>query len=357
MTQMQFHPGQQLYKYHLKRPIGEGNSSQVWLADDRTVGCQYAIKILKPEVTISGFLQEAWIGHNLNHDNVVRVHYADIVPYNTASYPILVMDYMSDGSVTHLANPASFLKLPQVIQLGRDILRGLGYLHDSNFVHRDIKPGNVLIGAGGEGMINDYGITRQFQNDTLSGSVPMYFFHTAPEVINRKPFTVQADIYQAGLTLFRMLVGLDVLRQKFDKLGKDAYCRAVINGDLVSRSDFPAYVPNGLRRIILKAVEPDFTKRFSSALEMRRELEKLDYPGYWTITDNEDFVGYSGNYVYSFEKKKIAGARYDLVAYKCHITSKHITRCRKFCDSNLTNSKAKKACNKFIRAVVEKDRI
>ena len=354
---MQFHTGQQLYKYHLNYPIGEGNSSQVWLADDRSVGCQYAIKILKPKVSISGFLQEARIGHTLNHDNVVRVHYADIVPYDKASYPILVMDHMSDGSVTRLANSASFLELPQVIKLGRDILCGLGYLHDFNLVHRDIKPGNVLIGPRGQGMINDYGLTRQFQYGTLPGPTPMYAFHLAPEVLSQKPFTVQTDIYQVGLTLFRLLAGLGWLRRKFNKLGKEGYYRAIIDGDLISKSDFPAYVPNGLRRIIIKAVDPDLTKRFSSALEMRRQLEKLEYPGYWTVTNDREYIGTNGNYMYSFEKKKIARTRYDIVALRRHNISQRITCCTKFCGSNLTNSNAKKGCDKFVRAVVEKDRI
>ena len=354
---MQFHPGQQLYKYHLKCPIGEGNSSQVWLADDRSVGCQYAIKILKPEVSISGFLQEAWIGHNLNHDNVVRVHYADIVPYRTASYPILVMDYMPHGSVSRLVNLASFIELPQVIQLGRDILRGLGHLHDSSFVHRDIKPGNVLIGSRGQGVINDFGITKQFQNGTLSGSTSMYLFHAAPEMLKEQLFTVQTDIYQVGLTLFRMLVGIDWLRKKFNKLGKEGYYRAITDGDLISRSDFPAHVPNRLRWIILKAMDADLTKRFSSALEMRRKLEKLEYPGYWTVTSNGEYVGYNGNYMYSFQKKKIGKTRYNIVARKLHNISQRVTCCTKFCGQNLTNSKANKGCNKFIKAVIEEDRI
>lgn len=346
-------PGQQLYKYSLKRCIGKGNFGQVWLADDQSVSCEYAIKILKPEVEVPDFLQEARIGHQLAHRNVVRVHYADFVSGNTGGYGIIVMDYMSKGSVTRFANPASFLKLPLVIKLGRDILSGLRHLHSSDFVHCDIKPGNVLVGPEGQGMISDYGIARQFQNCTVFRPTFTYVFHTAPEVLRSNPFTARTDIFQVGLTLFRMLVGLDWLRQKYNRLGKQGYDQALLDGNLISKTDFPAYVPDRLRRIILKAVAPDCAERFPSALKMQRELEKLNYPGHWTVTDNGDFVGHNGNYIYRFRKKQISRSRYDVVARKCHITSKRDTRCVKFCHSNLTNSVADRKIDKFIKAVVE----
>lgn len=348
---MRFKPGIQLYKYHLKRYVGEGNFGEVWLAEDQSVRCDYAIKILKPGVRIPDFLREAVTGHQLNHDNVVRVHYADFVKDSTGSYPIIVMDYMSNGSIIQLANPASFLELPTVIRLGRDILNGLGYLHTSKFIHLDIKPGNVLTGPRGRGVISDYGIAEPTQNGISWNSTSMYVFHMAPEFLKSKPPTVRTDIYQVGLTLFRMLVRLDWLEQKYDQLGEKDYSQAIVDGDLISRSDFPVYVPNSLRRIILKAIDPDPTKRFSSALEMRRELEKLNYPGHWTIADNGDFVGINGKYRYYFNKEKISRTRYNVVARKCHTTSELDTRCREFCHSNLTNLEATKKINKFIKAV------
>lgn len=350
---MQFRPGQQLYKYQLKRFVGEGNFGQVWLAEDQSVRREYAIKILKPDVRIPDFLREASTGHQLNHDNVVRVHYADFVKVSTGGYPIIVMDYMSNGSIIQLANPSSFLELPIVIKLGRDILNGLGYLHTSSFVHLDIKPGNVLIGPREQGVISDYGIAEPTQNGISWTSTPMYVFHMAPEVLKLGPVTVHTDIFQVGLTLFRMLVGLGWLKQRFGELGEKDYSQAIIDGELISRSDFPVYVPNALRRIILKAIDPDPTKRFSSALEMRRELEKLNYPGHWTIADNGDFVGINGKYRYYFKKEKISRTRYNVVARKFHTTSELDTRCRQFCHSNLTNSEATKKINKFIKAVTE----
>ncbi len=352
---MQLQSGQQLYKYHLKRRIGVGNFSQVWLAEDQSVGCEYAIKILKPEVRISDFRREAYAGHKLNHDNVMRVHYADFVKDSTKSYPIIVMDYMSKGTIIQLANPLLFLELPEVIKLGRDILNGLDHLHGLNLIHRDVKPGNVLIGPREQGVISDYSIVEPTQNGLSRAQAPMYMYvlHTAPEVLKSKPVTVQTDVFQVDLTLFRILVGLDWLKQKFNRLGREAYFTAIIDGDLIVKTDFPAYVPNRLRQIILKAIHPDLTKRFSSALVMRRELEKLSYPGYWTTTDNRDPVGYNGNFTYSFEKKEISKTRYDVVARRCHTISKRTTRCRKFCHLNLTNSIAEKEISEFIKAVVE----
>lgn len=351
---MQLRPGQQIYKYRLKRLIGEGSFGQVWLTDDEIVNGEYAVKILKPDFDISAFFREARIGHQFDHDNVVQVHHADYWEKDQIKYPIIAMDYMPKGSVTNLANPASFIKLPKVIQLGRDILNGLGYLHSLNLLHCDIKPGNVLIGSREQGMISDYGIVEPIQNSILLDRDFMYFFHISPEELNRVPITVKTDIFQVGLTLFRMLVGLESLKQKYCKLGREAYLQAIINGSLISRVDFPPYVPNRFCRIILKAVNPDLTKRYSSALEMRRELEKLNYSGYWTVNEKGIFVGYKGNFIYNFEKERISRTRCNIVALKYNTATKQSMRCRKFCHKNLTNSEADREISKFMKSIVMK---
>ncbi len=348
-----FQPGMQLYKYQLRQRIGCGSFGEVWLAGDQAVGHEYAIKILKPGVPIPERLREAQIGHLLDHNNVVRVHQADVISVGGQDYVIIAMDYMPNGPITTLANPSMYLPLPDVIRLGKDVLRGLEYLHAHDFYHNDIKPENVLVGAQGQGMLTDYGIVGITQGGAPVPSPMFYKIHAAPEVHSTSGITAQTDVFQAGLTLFRIAVGLNDLRQKFSALGEQAYYDAVSQAQLITASDFPTFVPSRLRRIILKATHPDSSERYGSALEMRRELEKLNYPGFWTIDASGDYVGYNGAYIYRFSETKKAGNVYDVTAFKRSRKTGRETRFSRFCQSNVSSAAAKREVEKFVKAVVE----
>lgn len=346
-------PGTQLYKYKLRHRIGGGSFGEVWLAEDQAIGHVYAIKILKPGTPVDHRLREAQIGHILEHNNLVRVHQADVTKISGQDYVIIAMDYMPRGPITKLANPSLFLTMPDVLRLGCDILRGLEYLHSEDFFHNDIKPENVLIGPHGQGMLTDYGIVGVTRNGAPVPPTAFYKIHAAPEVVDQNSISAQTDIFQVGLTLFRMLVGLDVLRHKFNSLGERRYYKAVADADLVTASDFPAYVPLRLRRMILRAVNPDVDERYETALEMRRELEKLSYSGYWTVSAAGAFIGHNGNNEYRYEQKKRLGNRYTVTTYKKNTQSGRETRFAKGSALDLTNAQAKKHIAKFVRSVVE----
>ena len=346
-------PGSMLYKYELRRRIGEGSFGEVWLASDQTVNREYALKILQPDASVHESLHEAKIGHQLDHPNVVRVHQADVSSRGCQQYVVLAMDYIKDGSLTNLANPSGYLTLHEVIQFGCDILRGLDYLHGIDLIHNDIKPENVLVGPQRNGMLTDYGIVGASQSRTQSSVLKFYKMHAAPEVIAENLISVQSDIYQVGLTLFRMLVDLDFLRHKFNELGEHEYYRAISDSKLLTATDFPAYVPARLRRIVQRATHRQANCRYASALAMRRELEKLNYPGFWTVIDSGDFLGQNGAYVYRFEQESARGGRFDVVAYKKRESTERETRIQKYCHKNLTNSAAKKEIEIFVKAVVE----
>lgn len=346
-------PGTQLYKYILRRRIGRGSFGEVWLAYDRAVDHIYAIKILQAETPIAERLREARIGHQLVHPNVVRVHQADITRLGHRRYVVLAMDYIQNGPVINLANPSGYLTLPDVIRLARDILRGLEYLHSNDLIHNDIKPENILIDPKGRGMLTDYGIVGVARDDGPISTSVFYKIHAAPEVFFNNRISVQSDIYQVGLTLFRLLIGADTLQRKFNELGEQRYYEAAANSRLIKAADFPAYVPSRLQRIIMRAAHPSVDARYSAALQMRREMEKLCYPGYWTIDDSGEFVGHCGVYVYRYELRSTSSGRFDVVAFKQHSRTGRETRFSKYCHTNLSNSSSRKEIERFVRAVVE----
>lgn len=348
-----FLPGMQVYKYKLQRRIGFGSFGEVWLANDNAVAHDYAIKILRPGVPVHERLREAHIGHSLIHNNLVRVHQADVVNHGGHDLVIIAMDYLQDGAITKLANPSGFLPLPEVIRIGTDILRGLGYLHGQIFFHNDVKPENVLIGPQSQGMLTDYGIVGISADGSPVPPLASYKIHTAPEVVNNNHITAQTDVFQAGMTLFRMLVGLGCLRDKFVKLGEQQYYQAICTARLVTASDFPPYVPARLRRIVLNAISPNVADRYASALEMRRDLEKLNYCGYWTVEPSGSFVGYNSSHEFRFEHNKRTGNSFDVVAFKKSKATQRETRIFKFCATGLTSAKSVKHLERFVKSVVE----
>ncbi|HVU19460.1 MAG TPA: serine/threonine-protein kinase [Rhizomicrobium sp.] len=346
-------PGLQVYKYRLQRRIGFGSFGEVWLANDSAVAHDYAIKILRPGMPVPVRLREAQIGHSLIHNNLVRVHQADVVNVGGHDLVIIAMDYLPAGAVTKLANPSGYLPLPEVIRIGTDILRGLEYLHGQNFFHNDVKPENVLSGPQNQGMLTDYGIVGVSADGSPVPPPNIYKIHTAPEVVNNKGINAQTDVFQAGLTLFRMLAGLGCLRDKFVKLGEQQYYQAICTAALVTVADFPPYVPARLRRIILKAICPSVGDRYASALDMRRDLEKLNYPGFWTVEPSGAFVGHTDWHTFRFEHHKRIGNRYEVIAFKKNKRTQRETRVTKFSAGNLTSAQSSKQIERFVKAVVE----
>lgn len=345
-------PGMQVYKYKLKHRIGTGSFGEVWLATDNGVGHDYAIKILHPGIPVNERLREAHIGHTLTHNNLVRVHQADVVTIAGNDLVIIAMDYLPEGSITKLANPSHFIPLFEVIRVGIDILRGLDYLHGQNFFHNDVKPENVLIGPAGQGMLGDYGIVGISADGSPVPPPNSYKIHCAPEVVKNVGINAQTDIFQAGMTLFRMLVGLGTLRDKFIKLGEADYYQAICDAKLVTAADFPAYVPNSLKRIVLKALNPDLAERYVTALAMRRDLERLNYAGHWTVAPSGGFVGHTSNHEFRFEQKP-NGRKFDVVAFRKSKDTGRETRIKAHCSVGLTGAQSAKQIEKFVKAVVE----
>lgn len=345
-------PGMSLYKYHLLSKIGEGSFGEVWLAREGALQRDFAIKILKPRYTVDHRLKEARIGNVLSHNNLVHVYQADVVNVQGSDVVILAMDYQPNGSVETLANPAGYLPLGAVLRTARDILQGLEYLHSRGFFHNDIKPGNILIGPQQQAMLSDYGITGISSNGAPVPAPDAYLLHRAPEVVTTGNIGVSSDIFQVGMTLARLLIHLDHLSAVWSQIGRAEFERAIVEGKLLTSKDFGCHIPAAVRRVILKAVDPDPAKRYTSALEMRRALEKLDYPGHWTVDAAGNEVGKCGTYEFSHSASPVAGGKFDVTCSKCNVVSGNTQRVTQFCKRGLTQKQAEKVVADFKQFVV-----
>lgn len=345
-------PGMTIYKYWLVKEIGSGSFGDVWLAQDLAVQQQYAVKILQPGVSVDQRLREAQIGNRLKHNNLLHIHQADVVDFAGDCVVILAMDYQPKGSVEGLANPAGYLPLPTVLRIARDILQGLEYLHARSFYHNDIKPGNILLGPQGQAMLSDYGITGVSAGGAPVAAPSAYLLHLAPEVVSTGNIGVSSDIFQVGMTLARLLIHLDHLNAIWSRIGPMQFKRDIVRGALLRPADFGSHIPSAVRRAVLRAVHSDPAQRYSSALEMRRALEKLNYPGHWTVDAAGKEVGKRGAYEFSYSVSPVSHGKFDVICSKRNIGLGNIQRVTRFCRRGQKKNQAEKLISDFKKFVV-----
>lgn len=335
---------EQIYKYTLMKYIGGGNFGEVWLAKDASLNSYCALKLLpKEETTIDERLLEAKIGNRLQHTNVVNIKYADVIQYgkNNNSVVAIAMPFYKNGSIMSKLNSRNFLSITTAIKFLIDVLRGLEYLHESGYYHCDIKPNNILIGDNGEYVISDYGITCYSPSHTAVKPRQCYLPHTSPETIKNNIYDARTDIYQLGLTAFRLINGITEIKSDFIS-NRDGFTNSILDGKIVTDNKYQPYVPRKIRRIINKAVSTNPEERYQTALEMRRALEQLSLKGDCTSNENGDIVITSGGKEYRYSVIAITDKLSNFIVYQKNIKTGRETRAIKYCSNSVKNNDIKK---------------
>ncbi|ERS03629.1 hypothetical protein Q674_08495 [Acinetobacter sp. COS3] len=342
--------GDKLYKYELVDRIGGGNFGQVWVAKDHTLDKNVAVKILDDtNEPVFKHLQEAKYGHCVTHQNVVHVHYADVIEHNGLNLVVIAMD-LHPGSVEDELNSAHYVEIKRATKIIIDVLKGLEYLHEKDIFHNDIKPSNIIISNTKSALLTDYGISIQTKNLQPIQSPNSYRLHAAPETLITQNISVQTDIYQLGLTFYRIINGIGNIKDIRAKLGEDEFNQSKITGDLLTHSEFLPFVPSNLKKIVLKASHVDPKQRYQTALEMRKDLEKISLFGFWTINSTGEEVGHLNNNIYTYQQIKKNGY-FEFVPLKTSAngrTTKMQSRIVKCRDLN----KLEKTKSKFMQDVV-----
>jgi serine/threonine protein kinase len=346
-------PGDRFYKYQLLNHLGDGEFGGVWLARDHSISRDIAVKIMPSETTnINHKLQEARIGNLLEHQNLVKIHYADVVKHEGTKLVIIAMDYHQRGSIIKLVNPGNFLPLNVALRFIIDILRGLEYLHELNIFHNDIKPQNILIGSQNQGILTDYGISIQSPSGESSFNRGFYKPHVAPETLQTGQTNTLTDIYQTGLTIFRLLNGLGMINNIFQQYEENQFYCLVKEGKLIDNADYLSFIPTKVKCIINKATNVDPSKRFQSALDMRRAFERLNFPGYWTYTPTGVFVGMNESHEFRFEEIPKSEKLASFIAYKKNKSTGRETHITNFCAKNATRKYVADMKKAFMQWVV-----
>ncbi len=258
-------------------PLGQGGFATVYRARQVQLGRDVAVKIdnrvLQTERDRRRFLREAQAAARLSgHPHVVSVHDANFTPQGT---PYLVMELCTGGSLADLIRREGPLPAERVRQIGVQLADALAAAHAEGVLHRDIKPGNILLDRYGTAKLADFGLAALLDAEgsstvTRDALSPSY---APPEAFAMAQPTPTADVYALAATLYDLLAGKPPRPvpwpiESFDHLGE------------VLRSPVPlvAGVPQDLHETLVRALNPDVAYRTGSAAQLRDELKGAPAP-------------------------------------------------------------------------------
>ena len=266
-----------LGKYPVQREIGSGATSRVYLARDPFDERDVAIKVFQfdenadpqhQRMMFKSFVAEASLAGKLNHPHIV--HIFDAVASPEHSY--VVMEYVPGTTLEAHSDVSTLLPLNKVVEIIFKSIRALEYAHRHGVIHRDIKPGNILLSEGGETKVSDFGASfqqRSTQETTQISGVgsPAYM---SPEQIRMEALTQQTDIYSLGVTMYRLLTG----RLPFRASTQAGLSYAILNTEPKRPISLRPELPPLLDAIVMKAMSRDPAERYQSWLEFGKDLSQ-----------------------------------------------------------------------------------
>jgi hypothetical protein len=267
-------PGQlgRLERYEVLEEIGRGGMGVVLKAFDPSLHRVVAIKVLAPQLATSGvarkrFLREAKAAAAVTHDHIVTIHAVD----EANGLPYLVMQYVAGGSLQDRIDAEGPLEPAEVLRIGVQTASGLAAAHAHGIVHRDIKPGNILLEEGVPRVkITDFGLARAMDDASLtqSGFVAGSPLYMAPEQARGESLDHRADLFSLGSVLYTLCTG----RPPFRAANTLAVLRRVSEDIPRPIRETNPEVPEGLVAVVDKLLAKEPAERYQSASEVVEAL-------------------------------------------------------------------------------------
>ncbi|MFK3677292.1 Stk1 family PASTA domain-containing Ser/Thr kinase [Microbacterium sp. NPDC090218] len=267
-------------RYRVDELIGHGGMAKVYRGYDLTLGREVAIKILDPELARDNafrtrFRLEAQAASRMSHPSIVRVFDAGDPSSNDASSdepPYIVMELVK-GTLLKDIISAGPVPVTDAVRYVDGILEALDYSHRAGVVHRDIKPGNVMVTDKGQVKVMDFGIARAVSDSSSTVAETTQIIGTAayfsPEQAKGEPVDARADLYSTGVVLYELLTG----RQPFRGESPVAVAYQHVSETPIPPTEVNEDAPGALDPIVLRALAKDPYQRYPDAAHFRAALD------------------------------------------------------------------------------------
>jgi len=267
-------------RYELGAMIGTGGMADVYLAQDVRLNRQVAIKILRSDLArdpsfVTRFNKEALSVAALNHPGIVSVYDSGKEDSPSGAMPYIVMEYVEGKTLREIVNKGERFALNRAVEITEGILIALQYSHKNGIIHRDIKPGNIMITDNGDVKVMDFGIARALADTGATMTSTWNIIGTAqylsPEQATGTQADARSDLYSVGCLLYELLAG----RPPFTGDTPVAIAYQHVSAPLLPITEIQESLDPALNAFFSIALAKDANERYQSANAMLKDLKKL----------------------------------------------------------------------------------
>ena len=261
-------------QYKIIRKLGEGGYGAVYEAEDVNLERRMAIKVMlrsraKNREYVAKFMREARTAAQLAHPNVVGVHGVGFDKKNDIHF--LAMEYVKGRTIHDILQERGVMDLDDAVEYMIQACRGLGAAHERNIIHRDIKPGNLMVTPNGIVKIADFGLAKVYDPDGAQSTVIGTPYFMPPEQFEGKAKDGRTDIYALGVTFYYMLT----LKRPHTGNGPAQILLSVMTKEPKSVCDHRPDLPDGIWPIVHRMIHRDVEQRYQRCGDIVRDLEAL----------------------------------------------------------------------------------
>ena len=288
--------GRTIAHYEILDKLGEGGMGIVYKARDTHLDRLVAIKVLPPDLVADPgrkrrFIQEARAASSLNHPNIITVH--DIASVDGVDF--MVMEFVAGKTLDQLIG-RNGLKFTEGLRYGAEIAAALGAAHAAGIVHRDVKPGNVMVTDTGAVKVLDFGLAKLVDTaatelattetvgpPTLEGTIVGTVAYMSPEQAEGKQVDARSDIFSFGLVVYEIFTG----RRAFQADSNAATLAAILLQEPKPMSSIRADLRPELEKLVARCIRKDPQRRAQNMADLKLALEELrDESGYGKLVAN-----------------------------------------------------------------------